>query len=296
MATLLQEIYLLRDGSITAGGPGSGCNGPNCGRPEGSTSHNLDSRGKRVEVKFRKELHSDWEGAKAEYSKRFGKVLAVDEAKELSKDYVKDKSLAAAVHEPASELVKDIYKDRLKDPSPPAMNSVVFTAGAPGAGKTSGISAVPELARMTDKAHLIYDGMFADPVSASKKIDQALNAGKDVHVMYVYRDPEEGFKNGILPRAIETGRIVPAGSAAESYSKVHDSISALIDRYGDHPNVSIHAIDNTRGLGSARVVPFNQLPVKNNDPDQLKQKFFDLVDDEYSKGKMSDKTYKAMRR
>ena len=40
---LLQEIQLLRDGSITAGGPGSGCSGPNCGRPKGFEGYRIPS-------------------------------------------------------------------------------------------------------------------------------------------------------------------------------------------------------------------------------------------------------------
>lgn len=45
----IDKINTICAAGIHAGGPGSGCNGPNCGRPKGSGSGSLDREGRRYE-------------------------------------------------------------------------------------------------------------------------------------------------------------------------------------------------------------------------------------------------------
>jgi len=258
------------------------------------------SRSAEVQDKFAKQLTSDWEGAKQEYTKRFGsKLINIDEARELSPDYEKERSLAPAVQGPASDLVKAIYADRLADPS--TGKSVCFTAGGPGSGKSSGIESVKKLKKLTDRAGIVYDGVFDKFGSATQKIDQALEAGKTAKVMFVYRDPAEAFRNGILKRAARmeqekgTGRIVPAAYAAMVYSRVQEAQKDVRNHYADNPNVKFYAVDNSRGPGQAKSVNLEDLPGQNVTKEELAEKFNKIADEEYAAGRISKKIWEGVK-
>jgi hypothetical protein len=292
--------------SIAAGGPGSGCHGPNCGRPSKGASaipkseFPLTAKQKLMEGRFRRQIGGNLEQAKAKYRHDFGNVLNADNAKELSEDYLKDRSHgAAAVHEPASYLIKELYKEELAKPAKAGKeNDVVFTAGGAGAGKTTGLADIPSLQRVQDRAHIVYDGTLRPASSAIKKIDQALAAGKQATVIYVHRDPEGAFRDGVLSRADRqekqygSGRTVMLDEFAAQHASIQDSMKQVADRYKGNPNFHMHVIDNSRGKGNAVMSNLNDLP-KNASADVLKSKLKGVLDEAYKNGNISRTVYKA---
>jgi hypothetical protein len=94
----------------------------------------------RVELKARRYLMNDLEGAKARYKQLYGNVLDADKAKELFPEYrANRREYAAAVHEPSSFLIKQIAKDELAKEAPPGKhNEVVQMSGGAGVGKCLG--------------------------------------------------------------------------------------------------------------------------------------------------------------
>ncbi len=292
--------------SIIAGGPGSGCHGPNCGRPSKGVNavpkseFPLTGKQKLMEGRFRRQIGSDMEGAKHEYRSRFGNVLNADNAKELSPDYMKDRSYgAAATHEPASFLVKEMYKEELAKPAPMGKeNTVVFTAGGAGAGKTTAIEGSPMAKAMMDHAQLVYDGTLRPASSAIKKIDQALAAGKQATVLFVHRDPVESFQNGVLKRADRqekqygSGRTVMLDEFAAQHSSIQHSMKDVQDRYKDNPNFHMHVIDNSRGPGNSKMANLEDLP-KSMGRDELRTKLKGVLDEAYKNGNISRSIYKA---
>ena len=106
---------------------------------------------KQIEQEYFDRLDNDFEGLKSEYAQVVnargenvtdgGRILNTDDARELSPHYRADRTKSADVHEPASAFVKQMYADKLANPTPPGMdNKVIFTAGGTGAGKTTGLS------------------------------------------------------------------------------------------------------------------------------------------------------------
>lgn len=193
-----------------------------------------------------------------------GTVLNTDVARELSQEYLADRTRSADVHEGASATVKALYADKLSKPTPEGYdNTVMFTAGGTGAGKTTGINALGDV---LGKPEIIYDTNMNTLSSAVKKVEQALDAGRKVKIAYVYRDPVDALVNGAIPRAqrqakeFGTGRTVPLAEHAKTHAGVREVMEALQAKYLGDDRVEIMAIDNSRGRGKQQVVPLESLP------------------------------------
>ena len=162
----------------------------------------LNGRQRVAEAYFAEQVSKDPAAALEAYSKLpeaiGGKYINTDTARELSPHYrANPTDMSAAVQEPASWLMKQAYAKQLA--MPPVSNSVVFTAGGSGAGKTSAVKGLPAMQRLTDMADAVADGNLANFPSATKRIDQALATGRDVHIVWVGRDPVDAFQNGAGP-------------------------------------------------------------------------------------------------
>ncbi|WP_414608582.1 zeta toxin family protein [Stenotrophomonas pavanii] len=193
-----------------------------------------------------------------------GRVLNTDTARELSPEYLADRTRSADVHEAASDTIKLLYEQKLAQPTPEGFDStVLFTAGGTGAGKTSGMKAMGD---SIGRPEIIYDTNMNTLSSAVDKIEQALAAGRDVDIVYVYRDPVDALVNGAIPRAQRqaerygSGRTVPLREHARTHAGVRPTIEAIAARYADDPRVTVTAIDNSQGKGKQKVVDLASLP------------------------------------
>src|SRR5947207_11854447 len=132
-------------------------------------------------------------------------------------------------------------------------------AGGTGAGKTSAIERVEPIKQIADTAHAVYDTNIANAASAEKKIRQALDAGHDVHIAYVYRDPAEALQNGTLPRAMRIQRTVPLDTHADTHALSGQAIEQLRKTFAGDKRVTFSSIDNSLGKGNAKLSPI-ELP------------------------------------
>jgi hypothetical protein len=226
-----------------------------------------------------------------------GRILNTDAARELFPEYAANRTLSAQVHEPASTFVKNLYAEKLSQPTPKGYNStVVFTAGGTGAGKTSAIrTASASVGDNLNKAEMIYDTNMNTFKSADDKIQQALDAGRNVRIFYTYRDPVESLTKGALPRAsgmekeFGSGRTVPLSEHLKTHVGSRKTIDELAAKYKDNNNVQITAIDNSKGKGNAIRIPINELPKLNEK--ELRIKLNEAL--EQSKPNISEAIYRG---
>jgi len=223
-----------------------------------------------------------------------GKVLSTDIARELSPDYVVNRTRSAEVHDPSSEFTKQQYAERLSKP-PIEGASVMFTGGGTGAGKTSSLVAYPDLRK---NAEMIYDTNMNKLESAQKKINQALEAGRKVDLVFTYRDPVEALVEGSLKRAMNmkkelgSGRTVPLKEHIRTHIGSREVIGQLQDIYGDDPRVRIGLIDNRYGKDNPRVAKsLDELPAF--DPTQLEKDLRNALEQQYKSGKIDKDIYEA---
>lgn len=257
---------------------------------------------KAIEARFFDRLTKDFEGLKAEYAAipetKGGKVLNTDAARELSPDYLADRTRSADVHEPSSAFIKRVFAERLAQPTPPGKDPVViFTAGGTGAGKTSGLKGLRETDPRIDRAELEYDTNMNKFSSAKKKIDEVLKSGRQAQVYFTYRNPAEALDQGALTRAMDqeaqhgSGRTVPLTEHLNTHIGSRDVMEKLQKEYGDNPNFRLTVIDNSRGRGNAVLSSLDNLPKldENKVRDELRQ----TLEKARAEKRISEKVYRG---
>lgn len=255
-------------------------------------SKNLSAHESEIETKFADDLDEHYKKYKKEYEEKYGNVLDADNIKMFSKDFVSNPSkYSNAVHSPSSSFLFKIYQEKLADKAPSGKkNKVVFIAGGAGSGKSSTASSFDDVG----SAQIVYNTSMA-PLQVSKnQINRALNAGKDVDINYVYRDPIESFEKGVIPRAIETGRVVPIAEIVRSHIGSRDTIEKIKDEYVDDRRVKIKVFDNTKGAGEHFESSFDKLP-QNADNSILSEKLNTITDKLYNDGKINKSIYDQLK-
>lgn len=224
-------------------------------------AEHLSPADRAVESRFRDQIGRDVDAAMEAYAKlpdsQGGKVLNTDTARELSPDYLSDRTRSVAVHEPASYLVKQLYERKLAEaPAEGEKPLVIFSAGGTGAGKTTGLGALPDIVK---QAQIVYDTNMNKLASAVQKIDQALAAGKQVEIFYTYREPIEALSKGALTRAMRqakkfgSGRTVPVGEHIGTHVGARRTVEQVAAHYAGDARVTLRVIDNSHGKTGVRV-------------------------------------------
>jgi hypothetical protein len=273
--------------------------------PRGSMSippSGLTGRQGQIEAGFAKQLKHDPEHALQQYDNLpgtdGGRIINTDLARELAGPYRAERSLSAAVHEPASALVREQYQRLLKR-APDANHDpvVLFTGGGTGAGKTTAVAGAA--GGLAERAQIVYDTNLASFGSSATKIDQALKAGKQVSIAYVWRDPIEALTNGALARATRqeakqgSGRTVPLAEHVKTHVNGANTIRELAGRYKDNPNVEIRVIDNSRGPGNAALMRLEDLP--RLDYDSTYRNATNVLETARKTGRISEQVYRGFK-
>jgi N12 class adenine-specific DNA methylase len=206
---------------------------------------------KVVHDRFKKEIEGDYEGYKAKYlampEVRLGEsiVLSGDLAKSLSPDYRANKTeFSQAVHDPASDFIKKLYDDLIQQPAPSeGRNYVLMTAGGTGVGKTTTMNEFLE-DRKESPPYLIYDSNMANFDTSKDRIEKALQFGKEVDLLFVWRDPFNAYMYGVVPRMREERRSIGVGVHIKTTAKSLDNIKKLYDLYKENENITFRFVDN----------------------------------------------------
>lgn len=224
---------------------------------------NLSGIDRVYETRLAREIERNIDAAMAKYSQvegsEGGKILNTDLARELSADYRADRTRSAAVHEPASYLVKQMYERKLAEPALPN-ERVIFSGGGTGAGKTTGLEAIAKIDPDIRDARIIYDTNLNGLTSSVKKIDQALASGRNVDIVFTYRDPIDALTNGAIPRAKRMGRTVPIQEHAKTHVESVATLRELQQKYAADDRVNISVLDNNHGKNGARLTFVDALP------------------------------------
>lgn len=273
--------------------------------PQPTLPQTPSQSGNPIEAAYFDRLANDYTGLAAEYaqlpSTDGGRILNTDDAREMSPEYRADRTRSADVHEPSSAFVKQMYAEKLSKPTPPGKdNTVLFTAGGTGAGKTTGLQEAQKVSQGIRDVELVYDTNMNTFDSADKKIQQALKAGRKVGIVYTYRDPVEAMENGALKRAsrmeqeMGTGRTVPIDEHFKTHMGSREVMDRLQQKYGDDHRFHMVVIDNSRGPGNATIVSgLDKLP--RLDHNEVRKGLNNVLENAYRTGKISQAIYEGTR-
>jgi hypothetical protein len=175
-----------------------------------------------------------------------GKLLNVDEARELAPEYAADKAgktkHTLSTQRPAGAFVEQRLADML---AAPAEGPVLFMAGGGGSGKTTVSSSL--LPGVVAEAEIILDSVFASVEKSAARVEAALASGRDVAIAYVHRDALEAARDGVAGRFELTGRWVPAAVLAGDHVNAQQTLLELAERYKDDERVTIQVFENKTG-------------------------------------------------
>ncbi len=230
----------------------------------------------------------------AEYRNKFGNEISTDNAREVvSPEYAASKEgrtrWSAATQKPAGALADFLFEQALQHPNPDKPPVVVMTAGGTGAGKTT---ALRRLGLAAD-AQFVYDSNLGSKKSSIQKIDAARAAGNQVRVAFIQRDPVEALTGGVLPRAMDEGRVVGLEAHARMYRDAAENLGYLMRKYANDPQVQFIAINNSGGAAAARILPVESAVKTRYSTKDLLPKLRAALENEYAQGRISQPVYQA---
>lgn len=186
-------------------------------------------------------------------STEHGKILDVDLARKLFppfSDGTEGANLySVSTHMPASQFINYLFNYKVeKIANEKTTPQIIFLAGGGGSGKGTVTVFFPNIYETAD---LILDGTLSNFEKAKERINFALEHGFKVSVIYVFR-PIELAVQGIVTRAIRTGRGVPMVVAAEAHFGAQKTVFKLSKEFKEKINLII--ISNAGGLKDAKAI------------------------------------------
>jgi hypothetical protein len=256
----------------------------------------LSTAERGIETRLANRIDENLDSAISEYAQlpesEGGRILNTDVARELSPEYRADRTKSAAVHEPASYLVKRMYERKLAEvPGPDQDARVLFSAGGTGAGKTTALEHMA--GPMTKRAQIIYDTNMNTLDSAVRRVEQALKAGKEVSIMYTWRDPVDALTNGSLPRAMRMGRTVPINEHAKTHVGAAKVVKQLAELYAGDERVTVQVLDNSHGKGNVKLGSVDQVP--ELEYTRVREDLETALEQAHQSGAISDAVYRGSR-
>jgi hypothetical protein len=181
----------------------------------------------------------------AQYEKAHGNVVDTDAVRALLPEWKRASKeerasrLSAELHHVASDEAKAIYEAKLARPHGEHPTVTIMGGGA-GVGKTT----VRKALGLEDD--VIADTTLSSLKSAEAKIQQARDSGRTPEIVYVYRDPVEALREGVLDRVGETDRTVPLRVFIRSHVKSNEVIRQIAEK---HPKLRIRVYRNSTAGG-----------------------------------------------
>ena len=183
------------------------------------------------------------------YLNAYSATLNADNASELFPEYAASEETRATrgqvVRQAAAMVMERGFEQLLAQPVPAHRKRIaVFTSGGNASGKSSTID--------PDGSHaLAWDTTASSLEPTAARIDQALEAGVEVHLAHLSVAPEEAFARAIVRAANEgQGRTVTIAGVAQTHEGSRRTALALGERYAGDPRVQITVFENTpTGLG-----------------------------------------------
>ena len=212
-----------------------------------------------------------------------GLLVDPDRVKELSPDFLSDRSLANAVHEPSSALSKKIFNKLMGEAGG---KPVIFTAGGGGSGKTEAMGIAAKVADVDPKG-VIFDSTLSSFASAVKKIDSVLAAGGKADILYTNAPVEKAFAF-----AMHRPRVVKITDLAHAHQGASDTIRKLVEHYKGNAAVRVVLINNFGSLDQMHVGQIDQVPIYGYN--ETVRRLYEIAKQAANNGDISQERFDAL--
>lgn len=182
-----------------------------------------------------------------------------------------------------------MWRSQLKNNKGPIAR---IMAGGSGAGKSTATRALGD----TEDIATVLDGNLSKWGPALERIKEVKESGKSPEIIYIYRDPVDAFKNGVIKRMMsssnpdEIGRVVPVRVHVENHTGALD----VAKRMAKSENAEFfRPWDNSLGRGNSRALTLEKLN-KLKMPSDLKDRLEDIVERYFKEGKITKEQYDSL--
>jgi nicotinic acid mononucleotide adenylyltransferase len=261
----------------------------------------LTERQRAVERRFNDLIANNLPAAIIEARRRFGRVVNVDDLRDLSPDYSANNAsrteFSSAVHEAASYLAKAVERQIEAESG---TQDIIITGGGTASGKGTAVKNFPALVEGEKSAHMIIDSASTNAGKTMARIIDATMRGRGVRYMLTLRDAEDAMRHGMLTRGMSHGRTTPVEAMAanhpdaiKAFLKVYDEVSKAPELRG---KVKFFVLDNRNGFGRAALLRGKRgiellRSVSYND---LENKLRKVAQDEYEAGRITRAIYASV--
>ena len=210
-------------------------------------SKNLSSEDRLIESAAFRRLDNEWPTVRQRYMQENNKIVNADEFRPLFEGY--NGANAPVVQEPASEASKRLLLELLNEQ--PRGSTVYATAGGAGSGKSTASS---QFHIFDEEKDLIFDSVLKSKEKAQQFITEANSRGLKPEIVYIYRNVEDAWKNGVEPRRLKTGRAVPRSVHENGHNGALQAMKDILSDDALRGKFKLQIIDNSRGIGNAKLV------------------------------------------
>lgn len=216
-------------------------------------------------------------------------IISADIGKFAIPDMHVNKSIT--YHEAGSAL-KDARTEELLADITTADKPIAFTAGGSGAGKSYTLKEVNKTESLKEGYALIHDTNLNSIGSAKRKIKEALETGRPVEILVVYRDPVDAWEHGVIPRIATEDRAVPILSHLETHLGYQPVIHEIAKEF-PKTQVGIKVLINAMHK-APKIVPLDLMPKIGYTKSELKEKLYNIAKSYYEQGKINETAFREI--
>jgi len=250
----------------------------------------LNEEERKVQLKFARQMIENIEYYILTYEKQFWNLLNTDEAREFCEEYSEShewrSKFSNATHEVASSFIKLLFQIKLDRHK---WGKILFMAWWTWAWKTSWLMAL-WVENTLEEYDIVYDTNMNKKSSTAKKILQCASYEIDLTILYVYRDPEEAFRNWMLPRAEKKWRSVPIKEHVNTHIWSFEVIEELLE----NDSIEILIVDNSFWKSNQKESTIEEIKEKIEsklDSNYLKTKLEWILEEEFKNETISPRVY-----
>lgn len=228
----------------------------------------LEVAGKNItEQDVLNELQANKEELVNKYIQENGNLIGSDEAKKVFTGYTDE--TAGAYHKASTVIRDEAYDKLLAEKKGTGNNTVMFTAGGTGAGKSETL----KFAQSRSNFPIIYDSTFGNLKNAREVIQKAIDNGYKARIGFVYSNPVAAWE-----RVLQRGRYVPEEAHITYHRDTLENIKKLYQEFGNNPDVRFSFYDNSGKLGEAKQVPFDFINKIGYNEDNVRKSINEITD------------------
>lgn len=231
-------------------------------------------------------LHSEPIKYQNEYVQKHDNIINPDLARQLRPEY--KGTNAFELNNFGVSLSKLVYNHLLDTREGYGNNTVLWTGGGPGSGKSTSLNEIPEEER---KKYVAIVDTTLSPNSSVKDVGKVLKRGYDAKILFTLTDPFEAWKR-VLDRAankesVDHNRVVDEEYFIKAHEEARKNALEAYDKFKDNPHF------DEVFLQDGKEIPVDTVRNFSYNASDLRKEIYEYTDRAKQEGKIGGDLYKG---